>query len=132
VIIAKKSLARRTFLRGLGATVGYFPGRDTPGMLLGTVRTLRDDGFPMGVPRVELVMKPSFEEPDTGFKSRMLDGLDALGRVLGTFDNEPVNCNLFAARWLDPEAVHVLLDTQRAPNAPALDARCETVKSFEL
>jgi pimeloyl-ACP methyl ester carboxylesterase len=40
-------------------------------MLVGTVRTLRDDGFPIGVPRCELVFKPTFEENDTAFKARV-------------------------------------------------------------
>lgn len=114
----------------LGATVVYFTGRDVPNMLLGTVRTLRDDGFPVCLPRVELVMKPTFEETDAGFKSRLLDSLDTLGAIVAGFDNEPANCNLFAQRW--PQGRHVLLDTLRSPEAPALDPRCTSVKTFAL
>jgi hypothetical protein len=114
----------------LGATVVYLTGRDIPGMLLGTCRTLRDDGFPIAVPRVELVMKPTFEEGDTVFKERLLAPLSELGHVVASFDNEPANCNLFRRRWADGH--HVLLDTQKAPGAPPLDAACATVKSFEL
>jgi hypothetical protein len=111
-----------------GATLVYLTGRDTPGMLLGTTRTLRDDGFPIAVPRVELVMKPSFDEPDTAFKDRLLDPLDELGIVVASFDNEPANCNLFHRRW--PDALTVLLDTQKAPGAPPLDPRCHIVPNF--
>lgn len=111
-----------------GATLVYLTGRDTPGMLLGTARTLRDDGFPMGVPRVELVMKPTFEEPDLDFKQRLLAEFDELGKVVASFDNEPGNCNLFRRRW--PEAFTVLLDTQKAPGAPPLDAGCHVVPHF--
>lgn len=113
----------------LGATVVYLTGRDIPGMLLGTSRTLRDDGFPIGVPRVELVMKPSFEEGDVAFKERLLPSLDELGRVVASFDNEPANCNLFRRRW--PEAFTVFLDTQRAPGSPPLDSGVHTVRDFE-
>jgi hypothetical protein len=114
----------------LGATVVYLTGRDIPGMLLGTCRTLRDDGFPIAVPRVELAMKPTFEEGDMEFKHRLLDAFNELGRVVASFDNEPANCNMFHARW--PSALSVLLDTQRAPGAPPLANACATVKTFEL
>ncbi len=113
-----------------GATVVYLTGRDVPGMLVGTVRTLRDDGFPIGLPRVELVLKPTFEENDTAFKRRMLDPMDELGRVVATFENEPGNTNLFHARW--PSAWSVLVDTQCAPGAPALEPGCVVVPDFEL
>ncbi len=111
-----------------GATLVYLTGRDIPGMLLGTTRTLRDDGFPMGVPRVELVMKPDFEEPDMTFKQRLLDPLDELGEIVASFDNEPGNCNLFRGRW--PDAFTVFLDTQKAPGAPPLVDGCHTVTHF--
>jgi hypothetical protein len=114
----------------LGATVVYLTGRDIPGMLLGTCRTIRDDGFPIAIPRVELVMKPTFEEGDTVFKERLLEPLGELGRVVASFDNEPANCNMFRRRW--PEAHTVLLDTQKAPGAPPLEPGVVTVPSFEL
>jgi len=111
-----------------GATLVYLTGRDIPGMLLGTTRTLRDDGFPIGVPRVELVMKPTFEEPDADFKHRLLAPLGDLGHVVASFDNEPGNCNLFRAQW--PDAFTVFLDTQKAPGAPELVAGCYTIAHF--
>lgn len=111
-----------------GATIVYLTGRDIPGMILGTTRTLRDDGFPLGVPRTELVMKPTFEEPDTSFKTRLLDPLNELGQVVASFDNEPVNCNLFYRRW--PDAFSVLLETQSAPGAPPLLPECHRVPDF--
>jgi len=114
----------------LGATVVYLTGRDIPGMLLGTSRTLRDDGFPLANPRVELVMKPSFEEGDVAFKERLLFPLSELGRVVASFDNEPANCNMFRRHW--PDAYTVLLDTQRAPGSPPLEEGCFTVPTFEM
>ncbi len=112
-----------------GATVVYLTGRDIPGMLVGTVRTLRDDGFPIGVPRCELVFKPTFEENDTAFKIRVLDAMDELGRVVATFENEPGNCNVFRRRW--PDSLAVLVTTQHAPGAPPLDAECIRVPNFD-
>lgn len=113
-----------------GATVVYLTGRDIPGMLVGTVRTLRDDGFPVAQPRVELVLKPTFEENDVVFKTRMLDAMDELGTVIATFENEPGNCNLFLSRW--PASWAVLIDTQCAPGAPPLDAGCTLIPHFEV
>lgn len=117
---------QRCFVRG--ATVVYLTGRDIPGMLVGTVRTLRDDGFPIGQPRVELVLKPTFEEDDTGFKRRMLDPMSELGVVVATFENEPGNCNLFHHRW--PASHAVLIETQCAPGAPPLEEGCVRVPDF--
>lgn len=119
---------QRCFHRG--ATVVYLTGRDIPGMLVGTVRTLRDDGFPIGQPRVELVLKPTFEEDDTGFKRRMLGPMGELGTVVATFENEPGNCNLFKEHW--PASHGVLIDTQHAPGAPELLPSCVRVPDFSL
>ncbi|MDO9019314.1 MAG: HAD family hydrolase [Deltaproteobacteria bacterium] len=119
---------QRCFHRG--ATVVYLTGRDIPGMLVGTVRTLRDDGFPIGQPRVELVLKPTFEEDDTGFKRRMLDPMSELGTIVATFENEPGNCNLFHHRW--PASHSVLIETQFAPGAPDLEPGCLRVPDFSL
>lgn len=112
-----------------GATVVYLTGRDIPGMLLGTVRALRDDGFPIGVPRVSVVLKPTFDEPDTDFKVSVLPAMAELGRVIATFENEPGNANLFHRTWPDSHAV--LVDTQFAPGAPPLDPGCIRVDHFE-
>jgi hypothetical protein len=50
-----------------------------------------------------------------------VDGvLLSLGEVVATYDNEPANCNAFCDRW--PQALHVFVDTQHAPNPPPLHA----------
>ena len=46
------------------ARIIYLTGRDVPGMIIGTSRSLRNWGFPIGVAGTELVLKPSFEMPD--------------------------------------------------------------------
>jgi hypothetical protein len=112
-----------------GATVVYLTGRDIPGMLVGTVRTLRDDGFPIGVPRTELVLEPTFEESDITFKEGTFDALDELGTVIATFENEPGNANKFLARW--PSAYSIFVATQWAPGAPDPDQGVVTVTNFE-
>jgi hypothetical protein len=73
-------------------------------------------------------MKPSFEEPDSDFKRRLLAPLGELGHIVASFDNEPANCNMFRAQW--PDAFTVFLDTQKAPGAPELTDGCYTIANF--
>lgn len=113
-----------------GAVLVYMTGRDLPNMALGTLASLRDLGFPIGVIGTELVVKPAFEIPDTEFKSGILRDLTRLGRVIAAFDNESANVNLFLEAF--PECASVLLDTQHAPNPPALDPRGHVIETFEM
>ncbi len=113
-----------------GAIVVYLTGRDLPGMFLGTVTSLRDSGFPIGVAGVELVLKPDASLPDEAFKRGALPSLDRLGDVLAFFDNEPANTNLAKAMY--PDAVVVLLETQRVPFAPELAEDVGVVADFRI
>lgn len=108
-----------------GATLVYLSGRDAPNMLVGCAASLRQHGFPVGIPRTAIVLKHAFEDSDLTFKRDALDFMEELGVVAGTFDNEPANCNLFAARW--PEAHHFFVETAHAPNPPPLHPAVATV-----
>lgn len=101
-----------------GATLVYLSGRDVPNMLIGVCSSLRSHGFPVGLARTVVVLKPDFHDDDLHFKKSAFDFIDSLGVVVGTFDNEPANSNAFQERW--PEAVHVFVKTQHAPNPPPL------------
>ena len=72
------------------------------------------------MPRTAIVLKHKFEDLDLEFKREALGFVDELGVVVGTFDNEPANCNLFAERW--PQALHFFVETAHAPNPPPLHA----------
>jgi hypothetical protein len=113
-----------------GAIVVYMTGRDVPGMMLGTVASLRDCGFPIGVAGAECVLKPDATMSDEAFKRSALPTLTRLGEVVGFFDNEPGNCNV--AAQLFPECTVVLLETQRVPGAPEPDPRVESISDFRL
>lgn len=113
-----------------GAVVVYMTGRDIPGMLLGTMASLRDQGFPIGVAGVEVVLKPDATLPDEAFKRSSLPTLQRVGELVGFFDNEPANCNL--ARQIYPESIVALIDTQSVPGAPPLDPGVETITDFRL
>lgn len=103
-----------------GATLAYLSGRDAPKMLVGCAASLRQHGFPVGLPRTAIVLKHRFEDLDLDFKREALGFMDDLGVVVATFDNEPANCNLFADRW--PGALHFFVETAHAPNPPPLHA----------
>jgi hypothetical protein len=111
-----------------GATLVYFTGRDLPNMALGTYASLRDNGFPIGVPGTELVLKPDAQLSDEEFKRSVTPLLHRSGIVTAAFDNEPGNCNIF--KELFPESDVFLVDTQHFPGAPALDPRAHVIADF--
>jgi hypothetical protein len=113
-----------------GAVIVYLTGRDLPNMALGSFASLRDLGFPIGVIGTELVVKPTFEMPDTEFKRSIAPELSRLGTVVAAFDNEPANVNLVLEAH--PGATGVFLDTQYAPDPPPLDPRALVIQSFDV
>jgi hypothetical protein len=113
-----------------GATLVYLTGRDLPLMGMGTFASLRDLGFPIGVPGTELVLKPDAAMPDTEFKRFEAPKLSRVGKVVAAFDNEPENCNILLAQF--PDAASVFLDTQHLAGAPPLDPGVRVIGDFEL
>lgn len=99
-----------------GALVVYLSGRNAEAMLVGTTASLQKWGFPMGVRGTQLVLKPTFAEPDDTFKQASLDQISALGPVVASFENEPGNLAAMAARW--PDATAIFLDTDFNPGSP--------------
>lgn len=113
-----------------GANLVYFTGRDLPNMGLGSFQSLRDQGFPIGVPGTELVLKPDFDMPDEVYKRTHGPNLARLGKVVGIFDNEPANCNVLLQQ--NPGAESVFVDTQHLPGAPALDPKVHVIGDFSM
>jgi hypothetical protein len=121
------------FARGCydaGAILVYLTGRDLPLMGTGTFASLRDLGFPIGVPATELVLKPDAAMPDEAFKRLVAPDLARVGHVIAAFDNEPANCNVMLAHY--PDAHVVFVDTQHMPGAPPLGAGVHTVRDFRM
>ncbi len=111
-----------------GAILVYMTGRDLPLMGIGSFRSLRDLGFPIGVPGTELVLKPDAAMADEAYKRLEAPKLARVGRVVAAFDNEPGNCNVFKTHF--PEAESVFVDTQHLPGAPALSPGVATIGDF--
>ncbi|MEZ4223046.1 MAG: HAD family hydrolase [Polyangiaceae bacterium] len=113
-----------------GAIVVYFTGRDLPNMALGTLASLRDLGFPIGVPGTELVLKPNAEISDADFKRDFTPKLGRRGVLTAAFDNEPGNCNIF--KELFPALDVFLVHTQHHPDAPPLAADIPVIADFDM
>lgn len=111
-----------------GAALVYLTGRDLPMMGVGTFQSLRDLGFPIGVPGAELVLKPYADLPDETFKRQAAPDLMRVGHIVAAFDNEPANCNVMRAHY--PDAHVVFVDTQHTPDAPSLDGGIHVVRDF--
>ncbi|MEO8796267.1 MAG: haloacid dehalogenase-like hydrolase [Polyangiaceae bacterium] len=111
-----------------GVTLVYLTGRDLPFMGLGTFKSLRDLGFPIGVPGTEFILKPDAAMPDEVFKRELAPQLSRIGNTVAAFDNEPGNCNVFLQAY--PECDSVLVDTQMMPGPPPLLAGVKVVADF--
>jgi hypothetical protein len=113
-----------------GAILVYLTGRDLPLMGIGSFRSLRDHGFPIGVPGTELVLKPDAAMPDEAFKRLEAPKLARVGSIVASFDNEPANCNTILAQ--NPGCMSILVDTQHLPGAPPLDPGVLVVGDFRF
>jgi len=112
-----------------GALIYYLTGRHVGGMEIGSVRSLRDQGFPFWRGRCVLHLKPSFEMNDSTFKQEaVLDIRSYHGEVCATFENEPGNANMFLRAF--PGAIHVLLETIHSPGAEEGSASLVRVADF--
>ena len=112
-----------------GATVIYLTGRDV-NMLVGLTQTLRMCGFPVGVVGTMTMTKKDFNQDDGIFKDEVAAYLDRLGEVVGIFENEPGNSNLFQKNF--PGATSMFLLTQHRPDAPALDEGITRIRDFRI
>jgi hypothetical protein len=111
-----------------GAILVYLTGRDLPLMGIGSFRSLRDHGFPIGVPGTELVLKPDAAMADEAFKRLEAPKLARVGSIVASFDNEPGNCNTILAQ--NPHCLSVLVDTQHLPGAPPPDPAVPVIADF--
>jgi hypothetical protein len=99
-----------------GAWVYYLTARHLPDMGAATASSLLSHGFPLATGRSVLHLKPSKAVGDKDFKRAAVKDIAALGNVVATFENDPANANTLVAGF--PGAIHVLLDTVCAADAP--------------
>ena len=119
------------FVRNLysnGARIVYLTGRDQPRQLMGTIKSLRDHGFPIGIQGTELIMKPTVQTQDAIFKQQLTNYLRHYGKVIAAFDNEPANVNVYKRAFT--EAAIILYQAPHSPNPPPLLAGIQSLASF--
>lgn len=116
-------------VRRAGCLTYYLTGRDDPGMRQGTLHALEAAGFPMPAEDVVLRLKPTWEEDDLAFKTRLFEELRHLGEVFLVFENEPANANRFLHAF--PAATVILHDTIHAPDPEPLDPGVHVVDTLQ-
>lgn len=92
-------------LREKGAFIVYLTGRSTERMLQATADSLHTTGYPIGLDRTQLIMKPNKDTDDTEFKQTVMKNLAKMGEVVALFDNEPGNVNVFKTAFPDAQVV---------------------------
>ncbi len=112
-----------------GARIVYLTARDAPRQLIGTVKALRDNGFPIGIQGTELIMRPTVQTQDAIFKQQVTNYLRHYGKVIASFDSEPANANVYKRAFAD--SITVIYSAPRAPNPPPLLPKIESVASFQ-
>jgi hypothetical protein len=112
-----------------GARIVYLSARDAPRQLIGTVKQLRDNGFPIGIQGTELILRPTVQTQDAIFKQQVTNYLRHYGKVIATFDNEPANANVYRRAFAD--AACFLYSAPRAPNPPPLLPNILALPAFE-
>ncbi len=111
-----------------GARIVYLTGRDAPRQLIGTVKALRDRGYPIGIQGTELIMKPTMQTQDAVFKQQVTNYLRHYGKIIAAFDNEPANVNVYRRAF--PKAKVVLHGAPHSPNAPPLLPNIQRLSNF--
>lgn len=112
-----------------GARIVYVANRDAPRHLLGTVRALRDHGYPIGIQGTELILKPAIQLQDALFTQQTLNYLRHFGRVIAAFDTDPGRANVYRRAFADASVI--LLTSQHAADAPPLLAKVDVISAFE-
>ncbi len=112
-----------------GAEVVYMTGRSSA-MESGTQQALVADGFPWDPAdnATQLILKSSKGESDAQFKGAETQTLEQSGTIVGCFDNEPANVNMF--QQVAPQATVVFVNTVHSPNAPAVAPGIAQIDSF--
>lgn len=116
-------------LHARGVHVLYLSGRPIE-MADQTLGTLALHGFPVNTRHTGLMLKDTHEQHlgDAEFKGVKAYEIAERGTILGVFDNEPANLN--AMYPAAPDARYFLLETDRSPNAPAVEMASHTLSHF--
>ena len=96
-------------LHEAGARLAYWSARDVPSMLVGSIQSLLDHGFPLGGPGVSLAFKPDATMSDEEHLRATLPELARGADVVATFHADLPACEIIAG--MHGDAIVGLMDT---------------------
>lgn len=114
-------------LENSGVKIIYLTGRFET-MRQGTERNINEHGFPLDPNGENLVLKPDPKMPDDVFKHQAMENIKRFGHMIGGFENEPVNSNIFQEHY--PESEIFFLETNHSLNPPNLNDKVHSIKDF--
>jgi hypothetical protein len=115
-------------LHDSGALIIYLTGRDMAGTLEGTVSSLKDHKYPIGILGTELIMKPERYMKTVLFKEESVTYIKKLGTVIAIFENEPENINNLITHF--KESLPFFLETGHKPSAPPVKKGIPHIHNF--
>lgn len=121
----------------MGAKIVYLTAREQALQGKGTVAKLKEDGFPIdfeGIGRLQmhqrtaLFMKPHSELVDSEFKTETALQLRKFGKLVASFENEPLNFVSLLNAF--PDAIHVFVETVCSDRKAAVCESAYRVRKF--
>ncbi len=116
-------------LHKAGATIYYLTGRDVPRMLEGTVKSLRDNGFPLSDGNQGLVLKPSSDISDHEFKAQFFKTFNSKSTETWFFENEPKNIHL--VEKVSPQIKIIFVETVHSGKDPEPEKHIPRISGFK-
>ncbi len=116
-------------LYSAGARIVYVSSRDAQRQLVGTIKTLRDSGFPVGIQGSEVILRPVAQLQEPVFRQQLTSYLRLSGKPLAVFDSEPSSANIYRRAFDD--ATCVIYGRGREPNPPPLLPNIIAISAFE-
>lgn len=115
-------------LLAIGTHIVYLTGRTRDDMGEGTIESLRQAGFPIDEPGVELIMREDHAETDSAFKARVLRKAVGGGALVGFGDNESEN--IVRVLEISPGTTVYIVGDRHSPNAPDTPSEAIPIADF--
>lgn len=111
-----------------GAVIVYLTAR--PGhMRPGTLNALRENGFPTPDKKKVYLFTNDSRQNTVIYKDEVLKKVNGFGTVIGGFENEPPNINLFKSRY--PDGIMIFVNISGFPKHGVMEG-IPTVRNFIL
>jgi hypothetical protein len=108
-----------------GARIAYITNRG-PKLRSGTEKALRANNLPFELPGVSLYFNEKNEDV-VAYKARIMAGINKTSKIVGGFENEPDNINMFITNY--PNGFMFFLDTFTLSHSP-LKPGIVVIKNF--